>query len=1082
MVRSLAPREPNDHDCPVYKGVSHVAKRDCVTPGHHHRPQGRAARTRRRATPGRTPYPRARLLRWLDRASPQSLVWITGPAGSGKTTLVRSYLSTRGIMGLWHTLHAADGDPATFVGHLTQLIRNAAPRRRFSLPALTPEYLPGLPAFTRRYFTLFYARLRRPSVFVIDDHHELPKDSPVQAMLVEALSHLPPGVRAMVISRNSAPPEFARLQVNRQMEVLGWPDLRLTPAETAGLIRHLARQSSGAAHARHLYERSDGWIAGVILLLEEAARKDPAPLPSSDRSRTLLFDFFAGEIFNRLDVTEQKVLRRCAMLAEITAGMAQRLSGEKTAGAILEQLYRRHCFIDRRDAAEPVYRWHALFRQFLLARNAEASTPREQVRAHYTAARLLEADGQIEEAVEQYQEAQAWPDLSRMLLAEAAGWIAAGRHQTLAKWLDAIPAARFEQDPWLSYWRGVSWFPFDPIEGRACFERAFSQFVIADSPRGVLLSWAGAVETFLFLWDDFTGLDRWITWLDDRPELTSAFPSPDVEARVTLALFAALVFRRPDHPDLPGWLDRVLGFAETSTDPQLQISALFLAAFYLMWIGRVGDVGVLIERINQSVKRSQIAPVLILQRKVTEATHAWFMAAFDVAFRAVDEGLVMAEETGAHVWDHRLLAQGVYAALSQGDLEKAGSYLARMSAVTDPARTLDVSHHHLLCTWVAFVRRDYPAALEHGRHAARLAAQMGTPFPEALCRQGIAHVLHAMGRHEDAQSEIGRARTIGRAMKSDFLEFIADLTDADELLQTGGDAARLHELLRRGFALGRARGLVNFPFWQPEMMSRVCGATLNAGIEVAYALDLIKKRGLLPDPASPVDSWPWRYRIFTFGGFRLVRDGEPVVFSGKPPRKPLELLKRVTADPGGVSYQAIEDALWPDAEGDRARHALETALYRLRQLLGADVVRAEDGRLYLDARSCWSDVAAWKRLLDEIGSQLASDGDPGALAQLAGRAAHWYTGPYLAAETAPWAEVARERLHRRWHRHLECLGQYFEQRDRWEEAADCYRQALEDAPGTEAFYHRLATACERLGRTVEAADVRALFRKTSRRE
>lgn len=1046
------------------------------------KPAGRAVKTRSpvASPPSRTAYPRARLFKWLDHAGPQSLVWIMGPAGSGKTTLTGSYLAARRIAGLWYTLHVTDGDPATFVSHLAQRVREAVPRRRYALPLLTPEYLPGLAAFTRRFFALLYARLPRPVTLVIDDHHELAADSPVQAMLVEAFTQRPPGIRVVVISRDPPPPGFARLQINRQMEVLEWPDLRLTEAETAGLIRHLAQEPGDGAKARHLHERTDGWIAGVILLLEEAARKDQAPLPSSDRTRTLLFDFFAGEIFNRLSATEQTVLRRCAVLAKITARMARELSGEPAAGAMLEQLYRRHCFVDRRDAAEPVYRWHALFRQFLLARNAEVSTPEDQIRIHYAAAQLLEADGQIESAAEQYWDAQSWPDLVRVVLAEAAGWIAAGRHQTLARWLDAIPAARFEQDPWLSYWRGVSRFPFDPIEGRVWFERAFNQFALSDSPRGLLLSWAGVVETFLFLWDDFTGLDRWIAWLDDRPERTTSFPSPDVEARVTLALFAALVFRRPDHPDLPGWLDRVLRLSETSTEPELQISGLFLAAFYLLWIGRVVDVGVLIERINQSVKRSQIAPVLILQRKVSEATHAWFMAAFDVAFRVVDEGLAMAEETGAHIWDHRLLAQGAYAALSQGNLDKAGHYLARMSAVTDATRTLDVSHHHLLCTLEAYVRRDYPAALEHGRNAARLAVRMGTPFPEALCRQGIAQVLHAMGRHEEARGEIGRIRVISRAMKSDYLEFIADLTDADELLQTGGDPARLQESLRRGLALGRERGLVNFPFWQPEMMSRVCTAALDAGIETAYVHDLIVKRGLLPDPGSPApECWPWRYRIFTFGGFRLVRDGEQVAFPGKTPRKPLELLKRLAAEPGGVGYQAIEDALWPEAEGDRAHHALETALYRLRRLLDAEAITAEDGRLRLDPRYCWSDVWAWKRLQDEITSRLSRDGHPQDLAVLAGRAAERYAGSYLAGDMTPWVVSERDRLHQRWCRHLERLGRYFERCDQWEAAADCYRRAIDDAPDTEAFYHCLVTVCERLGHTVEAEAVRAQLRKAA---
>ena len=36
-----------------------------------------------------------------------------------------------------------------------------------------------------------------------------------------------------------------------------------------------------------------------------------------------------------------------------------------------------------------------------------------------------------------------------------------------------------------------------------------------------------------------------------------------------------------------------------------------------------------------------------------------------------------------------------------------------------------------------------------------------------------------------------------------------------------------------------------------------------------------------------------------------------------------------------VSAGVLIDALWPDSEGDAAYHALECALYRLRQLFGA---------------------------------------------------------------------------------------------------------------------------------------------------
>ena len=1022
-------------------------------------------------------FPRERLFARLERGRAQSLVWVTAPAGAGKTTLIESYLADRGATGLWYPLHAADGDPATFFGRLARIVQAQFRRRRFALPVLTPEYLAGLPAFTRRYFMLLFERLPRPVALVFDDYHELPPGSPVHAILAAGFSQCVPDIQAVVIGRHPPAPEFARLRVNGKMEMLEWPDLRLTEAETAGLAHHLTRESVAAAQARCLHEQTDGWIAGVILLLEDEARGHPTPLPSAMGGRAVLFDFFAGEIFSSLDATEQAVLQRCAVLEETTVRMAEQLSGEKAAGQILEQLYRRHCFVDRRDGAEPVYRWHALFRQFLLARGAKASTLAERLQTHHTAATLLEADGLIEAAAEQYRCAQAWPDLIRVLLAKAPGWINGGRHQILAQWLDAIPESFREQTPWLSYWRAVCRLPFDLLESRRWFERSFERFAEEDSPAGLFLSWSGVVETFLLQWDDFTGLDRWLEWLEARLAHMAGFPSPEVELRVTLAMFMALIFRRPDHPDLRGWLDRLLRLSESSADPQLQVAGLFAAAFYLQWIGHLPEAGVRVEQLVHLTRRSLVAPAPTLHCKVTEASFAWFTAAFDTAFKKVDEGLAMAAETGAHLWDHRLLAQGVYAALSQGDLKRAGAYLAKMSAETHPRRRLDVSHYHLLRSWEAFQSEDLPAALEHARIATRLAAELSTPFPEALCRQGTAHILHAMGKHEDARKEIERMRRTGRAMNSDYLEFVADLTEAHDLLQSGADSVRVHEILRRAMALGRERGFVNFPFWQPAIMSRLCAVALEAEIETAYVRSLIAKRDLLPDPESPpTETWPWRYRIFTLGGFRLLRDGEPVAFSRKIPRKPLDLLKVLAAQSDGASRQWLEDALWPDADGDRARHALETALYRLRQLLDAEAIEMSDGRLRLNPRRCWSDAGAFERLLGQTASCLDRNGDPDELVVLTHRAARLYAGPYLAGEAAPWVPSERERLHRQWCRHLERLGQYLGRRNRWEAAADCYRRALEDAPGTEAFYHCLISACEHLGRAAEAEAVRQRLR------
>src|SRR5690606_34523433 len=72
----------------------------------------------------------------------------------------------------------------------------------------------------------------------------------------------------------------------------------------------------------------------------------------------------------------------------------------------------------------------------------------------------------------------------------------------------------------------------------------------------------------------------------------------------------------------------------------------------------------------------------------------------------------------------------------------------------------------------------------------------------------------------------------------------------------------------------------------------------------------------------------------------------------------------VSSGPAGARDDALMDALWPDAEGDAARRALATAVFRLRRMLGAEeLILRRDGTTGLDPSRCWVDVWALHRLL-----------------------------------------------------------------------------------------------------------------------
>ena len=206
------------------------------------------------------------------------------------------------------------------------------------------------------------------------------------------------------------------------------------------------------------------------------------------------------------------------------------------------------------------------------------------------------------------------------------------------------------------------------------------------------------------------------------------------------------------------------------------------------------------------------------------------------------------------------------------------------------------------------------------------------------------------------------------------------------------------------------------------------------------------------------------FKVYVLGRFRLTKGDIPVALPSRL-RKPQELLQALIAfGATEVSAGVLIDALWPDSEGDAAYHALESALYRLRQLLGArDAVRMEAGKVSLNRDQFWVDM--W-----EFEAELQRPHDPEANGlQRIGRLRLLYRGHFLQHETEkPWVLKARHELGDRLLRAIRDAARECEHTRRWEDAANLYQSGIELDSLNEGLYRGLMLCHQELGDHSEA--------------
>ncbi len=722
--------------------------------------------------------PRRRLFSLLDTGRNYPVVWLSAPAGSGKTTLAANYLDTRRLPSLWYRVDEGDADIATFFYYMGLAVKRANPRKKKPLPLLTPAYLQNIRLFTKRYFEEICRRIKPPFFIVFDNYQDVAVSSGFHDMIVHGSEEIPKGVNVMIVSREEPPPPFARLRANGRCSLLGWNQIKFTADESKEVVRMKGQKGIPDETIHQLHHATDGWVAGLVLLMEAAKTKGIdyeflGKIPPEE-----IFGYFATEIFEKAEKETQKFLLKTACLPSMTAHMAEKLTGVNASAHVLSAQNRNNYFTSMHLQPAPVYQYHPLFREFLLSRARDTFTREEFLVMQKNAAVILEEAGYTEEAAIIFRDTGDWDGLVRLILKYAESLIQHGRLKTLEEWLVSIPGETRGHTPWLLYWYGICRMPHNPAESRNYFDRAFEQFRAQGEHTGMWLSWSYAVDTFFHEFSNFSPLDRYISVFEELYQEGTVFSTPEIEFRVVSCRFFGMMLREQYHPEIEKWAGRTLSLLRECKDANFRLISGYYLAVHYMWVGDFTNAGIVMNVINEGMQTGTILPLERLLWETTKAMYAWLTGDISPCLRIVSDALKLADETGVHIWDHHLLSHGACASLSAGDIETAASLLKKIEPGLAHTRKIEICFYHFLSAWKELIRGNVSSVAEHIKISLDATVEVETYLPIAVARITMSQGFAAMGRYEDAFAQLELAWQIGCRANSNHIKFACLLTEA----------------------------------------------------------------------------------------------------------------------------------------------------------------------------------------------------------------------------------------------------------------------------------------------------------------
>ena len=279
-----------------------------------------------------------------------------------------------------------------------------------------------------------------PFALFVDDFHLASSPDCLDAFMV-ALQGVPDGSLVVVASRETQP-HLARMRVGGLVFDVDSSDLRMNQDEAEEIFAAAAGTASSDVVAAAV-ERSEGWPAGIFL---SALSSQDSPAATVSGNTGPIADYLYRECLAGLRPELRDFLVDTAILNELSAELCDHIRQSTTAQEQLDSALALGLFLTPIAGQQDWYRYHALFREFLI-REGERRDSRRVRSLHVRAGDWYDAQGvalqSIEHLIAGGEDTRALDGATRVSLP----MFQRGEVSTLERWRNTLGEAVVRSSP-----------------------------------------------------------------------------------------------------------------------------------------------------------------------------------------------------------------------------------------------------------------------------------------------------------------------------------------------------------------------------------------------------------------------------------------------------------------------------------------------------------------------------------------------------------------------------------------------------------------------------------------------------------